>query len=136
MKRWLYAAVFLMVSVGITGCTVLKIPEQKKQDIKYEIVERERIPKEMNEWIEKHKEKPFQIAFTDQGYWYIAQGYGKKEQTGYEIEMDRCYETGHTIMVHTLLYGPEDGREIEEVSYPFLVVRTKWKDKMVVFMNK
>ena len=137
MKRWLYTAVFLLICTTFGGCTSLKTTEKKTQDTVFEIMEEEHIPAEMKEWIETHKDKPFQIAFSDRKYWYIAQGYGEKPCRGYEIEMDQCYETKHMIAVHTLLYGPRDGEKNPGgSSFPYMVVRTKWKDKMVVFLNK
>ena len=135
MKRWLYTAVFLLICTTFGGCASLKTTEEKIRNTGYEIVEEERIPAEMKKWIEAHKDKPFQTAFSDRKYWYIAQGYGEKPCQGYEIEMDRCYETEHTISIHTLLYGPRKNKT-GGPSCPYLVVRTKWKDKMIVFLNK
>ena len=137
MKRWSYAAFFLIIITSLTGCKVQGITEKKTNETEFEIVEEERIPEDMKAWIDRHKEKPFQTAVSDQGYWYVARGYGKKDRMGYEIIPDRCYETKHTIAVHTLLYGPEEEKDfIEGCSYPYLVIRMKWKDKMIVFLNK
>ena len=68
MKRWSYAAFFLIIITSLTGCKVQGITEKKTNETEFEIVEEERIPEDMKAWIDRHKEKPFQTAVSGDPY--------------------------------------------------------------------
>lgn len=92
------------------------------------------VPKELSERIEKEKAEPFWMSYGDNGYLYIARGYGEKPTSGYSVKVTSLYETTNTLMMKTDLTGPEKGEKIVEKStYPYVVVKMEYNEKNVVF---
>jgi len=129
--RWIVilGTVFLMC-----GCSVQKDNMTKIRDVEFTVVDEQKIPEELSLHIAEVKKEPFEIAYGDDGYLYIAKGYGKKEISGYSIEVDECFETENLICVKTNLLGPPKGDEIlEEETCPYIVIKTEYSEKDVVF---
>ena len=65
---------------------------------------------------------------------YLCIGYGKQETGGYSIAVNDLYETANAIYLDTSLIGPKeaDGKN-GNPSYPYLVIKTPFMDKTVVF---
>ena len=84
--------------------------------------------------IGKKKEKAFKITFEDQGFLYICIGYGAQETGGYSIALNDLYETSNAVYVDTNLIGPPPEEKSDPVaSYPYIVIKTEFVDKPVVF---
>lgn len=108
--------------------------EGEKKAITFTVVKQEKIPKELKEVIGKNKASPFHIVYTDQGKVYIAEGYGTKSKTGYDVEVGWLYEMEETIHIKTRLKGPEKGTKIKKnKTYPYIVVEIKDVGKKVFF---
>ena len=73
-------------------------------------------------------------TYADGGYLYLCIGYGKQETGGYSIAVNDLYETANAIYLDTSLIGPKeaDGKN-GNPSYPYLVIKTPFMDKTVVF---
>ncbi len=126
----LLTALFLM----LCGCSIQKDDMKKLRDVEFTVVDETKIPEELKEHIEKQKEEPFEITYGDDGYLYIVKGYGKKDTSGYSIEVKACYETTNLICVETNLSGPPKEEEIiEEATFPYIVIKTEYSDKSVMF---
>lgn len=68
------------------------------------------------------------------GQMYLVRGYGKKESSGYSIEVKELYETENAIHICTELKGPgEKEQVIEKNTWPYLVVKLDYQDRHVVF---
>ena len=88
----------------------------------------------MEEQLEKHKEKPFHLIYSDQGKTYLTEGYGACPTTGYSIEVNELYETEDTVHFHTRLMGPSAGEETKEITtFPYIVVEIQETEKEIVF---
>ena len=61
---------------------VLKGRYKKIQDIEFTVVAPEDVPEELKADIEKARDTPFRLTYADQGYLYMARGYGEKEKRG------------------------------------------------------
>lgn len=137
IKRQRLSKILLMSSIFfllLTGCISKIQTEGEKKLVSYTEVKQEKIPKELKEVIEENKTSPFQMTYTDKGKIYIAEGYGTKPKTGYEVEVSSLYEIAETIHIKTDLKGPEKGTKIEETeTYPYIVLETKDVGKRVVF---
>ena len=118
----------------LQGCGLEETDTKKLKDLSYEILEEKEIPEEFLSVIEGKKETVFKLTYTDKEYLYIAAGYGVQETGGYSISVNDCYLTKNAIYFDTTLIGPSKGEKINQVkSYPYIVVRTKYLEKNVVF---
>lgn len=134
MRRMLCVLVCLLPVLLLAGCSVEKTDKTKLKDLEYTIVEKDEIPDEMKAEIEKRKAEPFKITYGDGASLYIGQGYGKRETSGYSVEIKACYETSNSIFIHTNLIGPGNDEEIsEKATYPYVVVKMPWSEKTVLY---
>lgn len=136
--RQYYFAIIAVLLAAILcflpGCGVEETDTEKLKDLAYSILEEKEVPEEFLAVIEGKKEQIFKLTYTDKEYLYIAAGYGVQETGGYSIAVNDCYLTKNAIYFDTTLIGPSKGEKINEVkSYPYIVVRTKYIEKNVVF---
>lgn len=134
MEKCRFFLVMLLGFLVLSGCRTLN-KEETKADLEYEIVEEDEIPEEMKSIIEQEKEKGFQITYEENGELYIGQGYGEKEQEGYEIEVDLCQSSPDFVYFHTILKGPAEEAKEKNKSWPDIVVRVRQSGKHVIFLN-
>lgn len=123
----------LVVSILLFGGCRTYNKEETASELAYEILEPDEIPEELQRKIESKKASHFQITYEEDGLLYIGQGYGEKEQEGYEIRVDQCQSSAHFVYFHTILIGPEKAANDTNASYPYLVVRCKEQGKQVIF---
>lgn len=132
-RKYLYiiAVIFILV---LTGCSIKKEDTKKIQDIEFTVVAPEDAPEELQADIEKARDTPFRMTYADQGYLYMVRGYGEKESNGYSVEVNECYETSDSIRIQTTLLGPAKGEKTKEMkTYPYVVMKTEYRDKDVIF---
>ncbi len=123
--KWIVLAVILMLGV-FGGCGLEKTDEKKLEDLTYTILEEKEIPQEFLAVIEEKKEQMFKLTYTDEESLYIA--------VGYSISVNQCYLTQNAVYFDTTLIGPSKGEQVNEAkSYPYLVIKTKYSEKNVVF---
>lgn len=80
------------------------------------------------------KEASFKMTYADSGYLYLCVGYGKQDSGGYSITVDDLYTSGEMIYLDTSLIGPKQAKELSKTpSYPYIVIKTPFEDKTVVF---
>ena len=125
----------ILLCFSLAGCSLERTGGRKdRTEVTWETVEEADVPEDMKKEIEKQKEKPFQITWGDGEWLYIGKGYGSQPTEGYQIEVEGLWESGDFLCVDTRLDGPATGTEPEEKeSYPWLVIRTGWTEKTVVF---
>lgn len=134
MKRVLIFFTCVVV-FNITACSVTKISQEKIRDIEFTVLKEEEIPEKLADNMKEKEKEGFRISYADEGYLYIAIGYGEQEKSGYSIEIKECYETKNAIYVHPNLIGPAEKEGSKEVkTYPCLVLKLEWIDKHVVFV--
>ena len=65
---------------------------------------------------------------------YLCIGYGEQATGGYSISVNELYLSENAIYFDTNLIGPDPSETVAEtVSCPYLVVKTEYLDKPVVF---
>lgn len=135
MRRFLKTiVVILTVVLIITGCTVEESSNEKLRDLEFTVVEEADIPEELLKIIEEKKSEEFKITYTDNENLYICVGYGEQQTGGYSIAVNELYLTSNAIYMDTNLIGPSKDEKISEaLSYPYIVVKTEYMDKSVVF---
>jgi hypothetical protein len=132
-KKILYLAGFLLVLM-LAGCVSRPQKTEKLRDLEFTVMDKERVPNELKSTILENRELPFKLTYADQGYLYIAEGYGPQPKSGYSVEVTGVYETENAVYIHTNLLGPEKGEKTKDVTtYPYVVVRLEYIEKRVVF---
>lgn len=132
MKRVIALSLFIVVL--LCGCSVDKQDKEKIKDLEYTVVETQDIPDELLKNIEEKKEEVFKITFKDEDFLYIVVGYGLQPTGGYSISVDELYLTNNAIYIDTTLIGPSKEEDIAQVqTYPYIVVKTEYMDRSVVF---
>ncbi|HIZ74556.1 MAG TPA: protease complex subunit PrcB family protein [Candidatus Mediterraneibacter stercoravium] len=118
----------------VTGCVTGPKNMQKIRDLEFTVLDREAIPEELELLIEENKDEPFKLTYADQGYLYIAEGYGARLTTGYSVKVNELYEAEDAVCIHTSLLGPEKGEETKEITtFPYVAVQLEYIEKDVVF---
>ncbi len=118
----------------LCACSVKKEDKEKLRDVEFTVVDSYDVPEELQKKIDDKKEKTFEISYADNGYLYIAQGYGSQETSGYSVEVKECYEAKNAIYLKTNLLGPPKDEEIiKGKTYPYVIVKVEYSDKNVIF---
>ena len=120
----------------ISGCHTKEKKIERIQDLEFTVVPDENVPQELMKIIEEKKEPPFKLKFTttDNEYLYIVVGYGTQNTGGYSISVDDFYLASNAIYIDTNLIGPTKDEVVTAAStYPYVVVKTPFRDESVVF---
>lgn len=133
------AAIVMVASLCSCGGGT-KDMNRKIKDIEFTVIGEDKLPEELKMIIDEKKEKEFKITYQDNDFLYICVGYGKQDTGGYSIVVKDLYLTGNSVYVDTNLIGPEaenrelyQAQESESASYPYIVIKTEYFDKSVVF---
>ena len=126
-------AALLLVFALLGGCGLGK-KQEERTNLEFTVVDEDRLPEELARLVGVKKANAFKLTYADGGYLYLCIGYGKQETGGYSIAVNDLYETANAIYLDTSLIGPKeaDGKN-GNPSYPYLVIKTPFMDKTVVF---
>ena len=140
MKEWktrlISTGMVMLLCLMVMACGAKKStdPMEKIKDLEFSVIAEDNLPEELLVMINEKKESSFKITFQDQGFLYICVGYGQQETGGYSISVKELYETANAIYVDTNLIGPSaEEKQHPTPSYPFVVVKTEYMEKPVVF---
>lgn len=134
MKHTAAAVLILAVLLCMPGCTVQYDSTEKLRDLDFTVTDEVDAPEELRTMIDEAREKPYQMVYADQGVLWIAEGYGRKETTGYSVEIRELYETEDAVHIRTRLLGPGVQEEIKEAAtYPCVIVQMDYIEKDVLF---
>ena len=131
-----------LIWLGIFGCAGIllftgcswKQEKPEKTNLAFTVVDEARLPEELLKLGTEKKEASFKMTYADSGYLYLCVGYGKQDSGGYSITVDDLYASGEMIYLDTSLIGPKQAKELGETpSYPYIVIKTPFEDKTVVF---
>lgn len=121
----------------LAGCSEKKDPMEKIKDLEFTVLSEDNIPEELKAVIEEKKDTSFKMTYQDNGFMYICVGYGEQVSGGYSIAVNALYLTENAIYADTTLLGPDPsdpaaGKK-NSVSCPYIVLKTEFIDKPVVF---
>lgn len=134
MKRWMQVLYVGVLSLCIAGCGIRNLETETEVDLDYTVVQEEYIPDAVKQVIEKEKAEEFQMTYQTEGYLYLLKGYGLQNSGGYSISVEQLSLRGESIYCKTRLIGPKETDVLTpEVSYPYLVLKTEYRDAPVVF---
>lgn len=133
-KRFVSVCLVCLMCMGVYACGQKHDTMAKIKDLECAVMAEENIPEELLAKIEEKKEDAFKMTFEDQGFLYICVGYGTQSTGGYSIAVNELYETANAVYIDTNLIGPKPEEKSNPVaSYPYIVVKTEFVDKPVVF---
>ncbi len=133
-KRIVSACLVCLLCAGVFACAGKSDAMEKIKDLECTIIPEDDLPDELLAMIEQKKEDAFKVTFEDQGFLYICVGYGTQQTGGYSIALNDLYETANAVYVDTKLIGPAPEEKNNPVaSYPYIVIKTEFIDKPVVF---
>lgn len=128
-----YILILICFCLLLTGCSHNDAPE-KTQDLDFTVVAGTDIPEELQNLILDRQENPFELTFSDKACLYIIKGYGKQKSGGYNIVVNDFYQSGDELVFDTDLFGPKaDDKVSESLSYPYIVIKTEYRENPVVF---
>ena len=132
----MWKRVFLIgtILLFLSGCSVQTNQTEKLRDLDYTIVEETEIPEELKGILEEKKTESFKLTYEADDSLYLCIGYGEQATGGYSISVNELYLSENAIYFDTNLIGPDPSETVAEtVSCPYLVVKTEYLDKPVVF---
>lgn len=134
LRGLIISGLCLLLSCGLFGCRIEEGDTKKISDLSFIVVKEEEIPERLRNLIMDNKEKQFKLTYSDDDYLYLVMGYGEQETSGYSIQVKECYLTSNAIVFKTNLLGPSKSENVVKTkTYPYIVVKTEYRDEMVVF---
>ncbi|MFG6339478.1 MAG: protease complex subunit PrcB family protein [Lachnospiraceae bacterium] len=133
-RRIVSIGLVCLLCFSVYSCGQKQNPMEKIKDLDYTVIAEDNIPEELLLKIEERKTDTFKLTFEDQGFLYICVGYGTQQTGGYSIAVNDLYETANAVYIDTNLIGPSPEEKSKPVaSYPYVVVKTEFSQKPVVF---
>lgn len=133
-KRIVSVFLICLMCMSVYACGKKQDAMEKIKDLDCTVIAEDKIPEELLTKIAQKKTEAFRLTFEDRGFLYICVGYGTQETGGYSIAVNALYETANAIYVDTNLIGPAPEEKSNQVeSYPYVVIKTEFVDKPVVF---
>ena len=106
------------------GCLQAEKEPVKIKDLEFTVVEEADVPQELLAKIYEKKAEPFGVAYTDNGYVYIARGYGEQPCGGYSIAVKELFLAENAVVFESELIGPGEKDLVSHtVTHPFIVVK-------------
>ncbi len=134
-KKKLSAFCLLLILCSfLSACSLGGDEKGKIKDLEFTIVSEDRLSEELKKIMDEKKASPFNLTFHDQEFLYICIGYGEQETGGYSIAVNELYLTKDSVCVDTNLLGPSaENKDNPTPSYPYIVIKTEYIDKPVIF---
>lgn len=133
MKRTAAFLSFLILLLMLGGCRMVRIEEGGRTSLEYTVADQSQVPEEAAQLIEEKKEKEFQMAYQKGEDLYLIKGYGRQMSGGYSIQVTELSASVNAVFFATKLIGPTEEVQGGEPSYPYIVVKTEYRDLPVQF---
>ena len=134
MKRIVFILAIVLLGCLLSGCSIVDTSGEKGSQLEYTIVGEKELPEELLTMINEKKTAEFKMTYADKENLYIVRGYGEQPTGGYSIQVNGVTLSDNGIHVDTNLIGPETEEEKgTEPSYPFIVLKTAYMDKTVMY---
>lgn len=121
-------------SLLFTACKSEDTDVKKIKDLEFTVVEDADVPEQLMQIINEKKKEPFKLSYSNADNLFIVVGYGEQPTGGYSISVDDLFLTSNAVYIDTNLIGPSETEKVTNaVTYPYVVVKTEFIDKSVVF---
>ena len=110
-----------------------KIEEGERTPLAYIVVETAELPSSAQEMIQEKKDRDFQMTYQKGDTVYLIRGYGKKMSGGYSIQVAELSVSSTAVFFKTRLIGPEKENQSGAPSYPYIAVKTEYREEPVIF---
>lgn len=117
----------------LCGCRIIRVEEEERKPLEFTVVNQREIPAEVLSLIEEKKAKEFQMTYQSGEDMYLMKGYGQQMSGGYSIRVEELSGSSNGIFFKTRLLGPKDDSLKGEPSYPYIVVKTAYREDSVLF---
>lgn len=123
----------LCLSLCLAGCEKESRPT-KVGKLEYTIVSGSDVPQELKKLILERRKKPFELTYSENACLYVVRGYGRQKSGGYSIKINEFYQAKDTLVLDTELFGPKKDQKVSErASYPYIVIKTEYREEPVTF---
>lgn len=123
----------ILFFLPLSGCSKNEDP-QKTSALDFTVVSGSDIPEELQTLIKERQENAFELTFSDTSCLYIIKGYGKQSSGGYSIVVNDFYQSNDDLIFDTELFGPKKDETFSTLpSYPYIVIKTEFRENPVVF---
>ena len=133
MNRIKTVFVLLFLLCLLSGCSIEKVRAQNGVKPEYTVMKETDFPDKVKELIAENQESEFQLTYQDGSWLYLIKGYGKQKTGGYSIQIEDLSLWENAIHLQTVLLGQEEEDLKDDPSYPYLVVRMKYREEPVIF---
>lgn len=134
-KAW-FAVVLVCAFVVtlLTGCGSKSEEPEKIRDLDFTVVQESELPEQLKLLIGEKKCNPFKLTYAGSDALYIVQGYGAQPTGGYSVTVKELWLADNAIYFYSELLGPKEGENVaQNMSYPYVAVKTEMLDLPVVF---
>ena len=132
-KKWLPILLMTLV-MCLSGCALFGGERMKLRDLEFTVLSEEMVPAELAKILEEKRKEPFQMTYTDMENLYLCVGYGAQPSGGFSIAVEELYLTDATVVVKTLLLGPDLSEKQRQIqTYPYIVIKTEALEEPVIF---
>lgn len=134
-KAWLAVVlVCTFVVTLLTGCGSKSDEPEKIRDLDFTVVQESELPEQLKLLIGEKKCNPFKLTYAGSDALYIVQGYGAQPTGGYSVTVKELWLADNAIYFYSELLGPKEGENVaQNMSYPYVAVKTEMLDLPVVF---
>lgn len=134
MRMILLFSFVMLVMVVFAGCKSKDGEIKRVRDLDFTVVEDADVPEEVMNIINEKKKQPFSTSYVYSDELYIIVGYGEKATGGYSIAVEDLFLAPNAVYIDTNLIGPSENDCVtNRVTYPYIVVKTEFVDKIIVF---
>ncbi len=126
-------ALILWAAFCFCGCRMIRIEEEERRPLEYEVLSQDAVPAEVLSLVEEKKTKEFQMTYQAGKELYLVRGYGRQMSGGYSVQVEEVSQTSNGIFFKTKLLGPSEEEQGGEPSYPFIAVKIPYSKKPVQF---
>lgn len=127
--------VALELMIFCVGCARFEVSDSG-EPLLYDVCDETMLPDELVTIIDKKKESPFNLVYSNSTYTYIVIAAGMQERDDVGVTLEEMYKDDNAIYIKGVLRQvatPTDGVKGDNVSFPYMVVRIVKMDFPVVF---
>lgn len=132
-KRVSMGVFVLLTALLLWGCKEEE-PVGKVRDLEFTVLEDDAVPRALADVIAENKKEEMKLSYQNEGYLYIARGFGEQKTGGYSIRVQHCYLGEEGVHVKFELLGPSNADDIpQEASCPYIVIKMESMDETILF---